>query len=170
MPNLEMHCIDSIVMIYYAYHYNFMLCILSQPDGAVVSTTSSTIASDSTVVDSHDPTYMEATWSDYLPTHQEPTVSSASNSNLSNTISTLSWLLGIFTVAFDILKRKCMTKLRIIMYDVVSLIRNCMLLLCIFNKLITNYAPGEQCTDDVFFCGHVISDFYQRFLISNCDF
>ena len=64
----------------------------SQLDEPVVSTTLSIIASDSTAVDNHDPTYMEAR-SDYLPTHQEPTVSSASNSNLSNTI-----------VAFDILK------------------------------------------------------------------
>ena len=85
-----------------------MLCIFSQLDGAVVSTTSLTIASDSTLC-IHDPTYMEAR-SDYLSTRKEPTVSSANNSNLSNTISTLSCLLGIFTVAFDIL---CTTKLKI---------------------------------------------------------
>ena len=69
---------------YYYYAYHYMLCIftISQPDEPVVSTctTSSTIASDSTVVNIHDPTYMEAR-SEYLPTHQEPTVVSASNSN-----------------------------------------------------------------------------------------
>ena len=46
--------------------------------GEELVSTTSTIASDSTAVVIHDPPYMEAR-GEYLPTHQEPTVVSASN-------------------------------------------------------------------------------------------